>query len=730
MSRREPAPERKPNSARIPWLAAAVVFVPAFAIYLRTLHTGVPGPDSGELISVARVLGIAHPPGYPLYTMLAHLFGMIVPWGSYAARINLFSALLHATTAALLCVTVVRLTGRAAAGIAGGLALAGSRPFWKAALVAEVFPLNSLMAVLLWLAFAELLRDAGLVGGPGAPGAHAAPGARGDASRPGRRWPLAVLVLVTALIPAHHHTLLLLALPLDAIAVALVLLPAPWLARRLPGYRRPWSIGPRQVAAGLALVALGLAPLLYLPLAAARGPLLCWGQPATWSGFFALLTRAEYGALSLAPVTSGHAGGASHAWAYLKSIPHDFAWVGAVLALLGAGVLAIGTVRGAPGGAGGAGGDAIGGAGARPLLLVAAGAAALQLAFLARVPFSSDLPYYRGVVERFYVLPDLMIALFAGLGVAALLARLPAPSRALGGVALVALAALPPHFAHMHTVDQRGNRFVEDLGRNVLASLPRDAVLFSVGDIFYNCLLYLTVVEKQRPDVVIADQFLMTRGWYVQELRRRHPGLLPVFTHQADPDSDLYRGDSLSENVRWIDHLRGVRPVAFTGFIDRSYGARYEMVRNGYTMVPYLRGTVPPAGARAEAAARLLSSLALESYFRPQDPRGPEAESRGRTTQLLAGTCFLLCDAEGQKLSRAAYPGLVTLGEFLERYTRMNPIPDPELLRAAGFLYVYHPEFRDRGRAEQALGRYLALAPVGPEADGAQRLLDALREGK
>jgi hypothetical protein len=292
------------------------------------------------------------------------------------------------------------------------------------------------------------------------------------------------------------------------------------------------------------------------------------------------------------------------------------------------------------------------------------------------------------------------------------------------------LAAAPPHIAHYHTLDQSGNRSVEELGRNVLASLPRDAVLFSVGDIFYNSLIYLTVVEGQRPDVVVADQFLMTRAWYVRELRRRHPDLLPVFTTFAEPDSDYYKGDSLSGNRRWIDHLQGRRPIAFTGFVDHTYESRYEMVRAGYTLVPYLRGLVPPTGERVRAAVHVLAGLALDGYFRPQDPRGPEAESRWRTTQLLASVSFLLCDAEGQTLRRAEYPGLVALGNFLERYTRMDPVPDPELLRAAGFLYVYHPEFRNRPRAEEALGRYLAMVPAGPEAVGVSQLLEAIRRGE
>ena len=297
------------------------------------------------------------------------------------------------------------------------------------------------------------------------------------------------------------------------------------------------------------------------------------------------------------------------------------------------------------------------------------------------------------------------------------------------GWVLAALAALVPLGSHARVLDQRGNTAMEDLGRNVLASLPRDAVLFSTGDILYNSLTYLTRVEGLRPDVVVADQYLMTRSWYVRALRRRHPDLLPPFTSHAEPDSDRYRGDSLSANVRWIDHLQGKRPIAFAGFIDRSYDSRYEMVWEGYVLKPHPRGQVPPVGDRVRAAVRLLASLRLDSYFRPQDMRGPEAESRARTTRLISSVCFLLCDEAGQALRRAEHPGLSALDRFLERYERMDPAPDPELLRAAGFLHVYHPDFRSRSRAESALERYRAQVPAGPESEGAARLLEAIRRG-
>jgi hypothetical protein len=712
VSRRAPAPDRAPNPARAAIAAAAGVSVAAFAVYLRTLHTGLPGPDSGELITVARVLGVGHPPGYPLYTLLAHAFALVVPWGAYAWKINLLSAVLHAAAAGVLAHVVVRLTGRVAAGVGAGLALALAREYWRSALVAEAFPLNSLMACALWLGFAALLRDAGLL---------ARAGERGGPKSPARPWPLAALVLVTAAIPAQHHTLALLAVPLDAVALALVAGPAGALARWLPGYRRPYAFGPRHLAAGVGLVLAGLAPLVHLPLAAARGAAQVWGEPGTLPGFVALLARAEYGTLQVAALAPGQRAVANHGLTYLGSLPHGFGVVAAALAAAGALSLAVAAARGRGGPCGHA---------ARPLAVVLLGAALAQGFFFGRIPLATDVPYLRGVVERFYPLPHVGVGLLAGLGLAALPAALARPARGAAPWLLAIAAGGVPLVAHVRVLDQRGNTVIEDLGRNVLASLPRDAVLFSTGDILFNSLTYLTVVEGLRPDVIIADQFLMTRSWYVRSLRRRHPDALPAFTTHAEPDSDYYKGDSLSGNVRWIEHLQGRRPVAFAGFLDRSYEARYEMVREGYALVPYTRGQVPPTGERARAAVRRLESLALGSYFRPQDPRGPEAESRWRTTQLLASVCFLLCDSEGQGLRRAEHPGLGVLDGFLQRYERAEAVADAELLRAAGFLHVYHPEFRDRARAESALARYLASVPAGPESDGVARLLEAIRAGR
>ena len=83
----------------------------ALLLFVPRLHPGIPAGDSSELIAAARTLGTAHPPGYPLWTLLAAAWGALVPLGSYAFRLNLFSAV----TAALTCILQTGSVGMAPA---------------------------------------------------------------------------------------------------------------------------------------------------------------------------------------------------------------------------------------------------------------------------------------------------------------------------------------------------------------------------------------------------------------------------------------------------------------------------------------------------------------------------------------------------------------------------------------------------------------------------------------
>jgi transmembrane protein TMEM260 (protein O-mannosyltransferase) len=51
-------------------IAAALAFLVPLIAYIRTLTPTVPFWDSGEFIATSYTLGLPHPPGNPVYTML------------------------------------------------------------------------------------------------------------------------------------------------------------------------------------------------------------------------------------------------------------------------------------------------------------------------------------------------------------------------------------------------------------------------------------------------------------------------------------------------------------------------------------------------------------------------------------------------------------------------------------------------------------------------------------
>ncbi len=128
-------------------IGAAAVGAIAFVLYVLTLRPDVGGPeDSPKFQFVGHVLGTAHAPGYPLYTMLTSLFGTI-PIGNLAYRINLFSAVMGALACSGAFVLARRLGASHAAAVAATLALATGAAFWHNAIVAEVYTLAAALAV-------------------------------------------------------------------------------------------------------------------------------------------------------------------------------------------------------------------------------------------------------------------------------------------------------------------------------------------------------------------------------------------------------------------------------------------------------------------------------------------------------------------------------------------------------------------------------------------------------
>lgn len=132
----------------------AAVFCLSLILYLLTLCRGIPFGDSAELALAAANLQIAHPPGYPLLTILGNLWSEIVFFVRPIVALNFLSALFASAASAVFFVTVRTLTiedNRRNLVIAGLLALsfAASRTLWSTAMNFEVYSLSALLIVLI-----------------------------------------------------------------------------------------------------------------------------------------------------------------------------------------------------------------------------------------------------------------------------------------------------------------------------------------------------------------------------------------------------------------------------------------------------------------------------------------------------------------------------------------------------------------------------------------------------
>ena len=100
--------------------------------------------DSPKFQFMALVLGVPHPPGYPLYVLLSHAFSYL-PIGTLAYRINMLSAVFASLTVGLMFLCGRQVGCGRLMSIIGALGLACGQVFWSVAIVAEVYTLTTAM---------------------------------------------------------------------------------------------------------------------------------------------------------------------------------------------------------------------------------------------------------------------------------------------------------------------------------------------------------------------------------------------------------------------------------------------------------------------------------------------------------------------------------------------------------------------------------------------------------
>jgi hypothetical protein len=449
-------------------LAPFLAFFSLAALYIATLRPSIAGGDSGELTAAALTGGVPHPSGYPLFALLARLFAALPLGHSPAWRVNLLSAVATAAAGGLACAVVQSWTRNAVAGLLAA-ALFGTSPLaWSHATSAEVFGLNAMFVALafyLWLRVERSL-------------------ARRD---------VFALLLASGLAMCNHHTFVFVGTPL--------VLRSLWVTRR--------TLGASGAAVALACGLLGLLPYLYLVSASASAAAVSWGDQTSLAGLVAHVLRLNYGTFSMGRTnTQGIfvAGGTFlptlwHMWgrASLRLL-----WVGPVLAVAG---LQFGIK------------NRLTRSASLVLLFVIC---FYSLSFCALSNLATTRPLLLGVLGRFCIQSDLLVAIAAGLGLASLLQRLGSPWRRLAPVGVGAVFAIGVA-VHAGQASGRNNTVYRDFVNTAFAAVPPNAiVLTTMGDDVTGAVLYFHEVEELRPDILHLDSDYLAEPWYVARQRRAH----------------------------------------------------------------------------------------------------------------------------------------------------------------------------------------------------------------
>jgi hypothetical protein len=658
-------------------LAGTAAAVVAFMVYLASLCPTLPPGDSGDLMTAAATLGVAHPPGYPLFSLIGHLFSWL-PVGSTAFRLNLMSAVLDALAVGLVAVLIMRIVftrsewttikwqaavGAAAAGIAGALFLGFGSEFWLYSLVAEVFALNNLFAALLLLLAITWWQD------------------------PSRRWVLWGFFLTAGLAFCNQQTIVLLAPGLATLLIG-------GIVRSRSTAGRWFHRISREFAAGIGFAVVGLLPYLYLPVAAAQHPPALWGDPSTPQRFWAVVTRADYGSFSL--VAGGrHGSVGNNLSAFFSSMLGAFGPIGLLLAAAGLWWLA------------------------RRRRTIGA---ALVLAFAATGP--GFLAYANpplggllsGVFARFYILPSIPVAIAIGCGawqvavwagnLAGRVAGHKARFRlaASGSLAvLLILSATAPAVGRYASVDQSSNFMTINFVKDLLAPLDPGSILLTEGDTAVLGTWYVQNVEHYRPDVVVIAVPLLYYQWYIDEMRREHPDIVIPFKA-----SDVI-GSPVTDKV--LDANVAARSVYYVGVISESFPSGYGELRTGFA-----RKFVPVAEANDPFAFVRTHLPSLTAYHFPTRAY-PATSWEAWESTYYGGAAFDLANAYESidvATAEAWYREAINLAPSLRASYKDLAI----LLNANG------------GRPSEIvdlLERYLVLSPTDPEAPTIHALIHQLQ---
>ena len=545
---------------------AAISALFVFIIYLFTLAPSVVQIDSGELSAVQATLGIAHPTGYPLFTMIGYLFIKLPLPFTAIFKANLLAAIWCALgvfifiKSAYLIITKYEMKSAPLkkskqkkemknennsndkeknviailASVFGGIALAFSSTFWVQSTSVEVYSLQIfLFSLIIFLILRAYFSTDGKI----------------------INWMWVALSLAFGF--ANHMTTLFL-FPFITIL-----------------FFQKEKIKVESFRKILLMLALFIPVLilfyLYLPLRASTNPQINWGNPINFENFFRHISGKQYQVWLFA---SFEAAGKQFKY-FLSDFPSEFSYVGLIIGIVGC-VAAYRDFR---------------------IIFYS-----LIVTFLFAVLYSIN--YDIVDIDSYFLLAYMMFAFLIVFGFYKILIYLNSKWNFRIAVIVALLFSLFPIAFNFSEVNQSNDYTFEDYARAILNSTEKNSVIFTYQwDYLVSASYYFQSVENYRSDVTVIDKELLRRSWYYNQLKRNHPNVIKNLgsdiSNFLDAVKPFERSEIFDSNLIEKYYRAIMMDLISKNIGTRNYYIGLELFQNemqrgefslpqGYQIVPHL----------------------------------------------------------------------------------------------------------------------------------------------
>jgi hypothetical protein len=705
------------------------------AIYALTVAPTTQFWDTSEYIASAKVLGIPHPPGNPLFVILANVWGQLLGFfPHYALRINLFAAVTSALASGFLFLVAERwlqpviphARARAAAAFAGILVGATAFTVWNQSVVNEKVYTVSLLsiALILWLGVHWADADRGwprdrlllLIGyllvltstshmmgvlGAAAVAVYVAVTDWREAVRPSVVL-FGLLIFIAVFAPILDGPVLVVVLAAIVTSVGYV------------GWKEPAAFRSPTLYLMVGAVLVGISlNYVFLPMRAAQFPPINEGEPTTWTTLWSLLSREQY---QKPPVSQRMADFPSQIANYLQYFGWQFgrdlgADVRRVLTslftLLGLGGAVVQWRR-----------DRRAAAAMTAMMVTLTIVLVSYLNFRYGFSIRPQETLDREVRERdyFFMASFQLWGVWAALGLGGLWAWLEGKVRARGGLgsawlatAPVLLVALVPLATNRLSASRAGETLARDFAVDMLQSVEPYAILITAGDNDLFPLWYAQEVEGVRQDVTVLNQSLMNTDWHIRQILRRPHVPFDIENAAApykDMDPPMPDTPVLNLSLAGVDSL----PLVFQ--IEQRSALRVGEVSATLEPGTYDRATLVTLQA-------IRDNLGIRPIY--------YARTTGGSPEQIGLTDFMLT----QGFVRRLMPSRIEPSDTVQFIRGLGWL---DLRRTEELLFdVYHPEsaarHRPRGWVDQPSANILSLYYItyGVHGEVVRAMADSIR---